>query len=730
MALRQAARQYLDHGLLPVPAWGVRSGGECCCHRGAGCQRPGKHPRSVHVGPGEHDYSWKPLACATREEIEQRFADGGGFATGNLMLAIPGRMLVIDQDNDDGGHQAAAALADQLGELPGTLSHRTPHGVHRIYRTPPGWTPRAWVGKDARNPLPAGIDLRVPGQILMAPPSRVPAGGLLAGYGPAAGSQIADLPAAYVTAWTPPKEPARAPRPAVPVPPGKADAAAAYVHARIAGIAGDLAGREPGGRNTAIYTAALKIGSTLGAARSTPGAENAAAAWSDQAAEDALLAAAERNGYVADHNAAAARSTIRSGLRNGLRSPRPLPDFGSGPVRAARDRQRPRARPQPSTQPQAEARQSPQVVAAGPDPSPTQKARSAQASSRDGPAADHIAAALRAAGFKPSSPGQGPPDGPEGYLVQSSLDRGIEVRHAAIAESINGIPPWDRTDQMLDRYARALGHAGFEVARTGPGSLAVSGPSAHHQARSGQGRGHPEPDDWAVANRAATAANAAYRAGDLDRARKLTDQAADLDPARGGLWQRHLAKIDAKRLFRAATTTRAEGDEAGAHKLIEDAARLDPRMTALWDQDLSMHDHLERANADRLRAIARLGVSNSNMREPDGADRAGQAAGPRPDRLVLRSSAEASGADSVIQAADVSATASEPRARAGSAGQPLQPHADCQRDWPGSSGHRAGTADWRDAIMQQVGEEWQPRVVPHGGEPTVAVESEAAEIGE
>jgi len=90
VALRQAARLYLDHGLLPVPAWGVRPGGQCCCHRGAGCQRPGKHPRSVHAGPGEHDYSWRPLACATREEVEQRFADGGDFAAGNLMLAIPG----------------------------------------------------------------------------------------------------------------------------------------------------------------------------------------------------------------------------------------------------------------------------------------------------------------------------------------------------------------------------------------------------------------------------------------------------------------------------------------------------------------------------------------------------------------------------------------------------------------------------------------------------------------
>jgi hypothetical protein len=61
--LRDFAHVYLRHGLLPVPAWAAKANGECCCRRGADCPRPGKHPRSVHVGPGEHDYSWKPLAC-------------------------------------------------------------------------------------------------------------------------------------------------------------------------------------------------------------------------------------------------------------------------------------------------------------------------------------------------------------------------------------------------------------------------------------------------------------------------------------------------------------------------------------------------------------------------------------------------------------------------------------------------------------------------------------------
>src|SRR5260370_30227357 len=200
------------------------------------------------------------------------------------MLAIAPGMLVIDQDDDDGGPQAIAPLTGQLGGLPATLAHRTPHGMHRIYRTPPGWTGRAWVGKDARYPLPAGIDLRVPGQLLMAPPSRVPGSDGMAAYGPASGSGVTGLPAAYLTAWTPQQIQAARPRRTVPVPPERADAAASYMHAKIEGILADLAAREPGGRNTAIYTAALKVGSVLGAARTTRGAEHAAAGWTGAAA--------------------------------------------------------------------------------------------------------------------------------------------------------------------------------------------------------------------------------------------------------------------------------------------------------------------------------------------------------------------------------------------------------------------------------------------------------------
>ena len=327
--LREFAHRYLEEGLWPVPAWGARPGGECCCPRGADCPRPGKHPRSVHAGPGPRDYSWKPLACRSHAEVDQRFGPGSRYAAGNLMVAIPPGMMAIDRDDDDGGRAAIAELAGELGELPPTLAHRTPHGEHLIYRTPPGWKGRAWVGKDPANPVPAGVDLRMPGQILMAAPSVVPGPDGQARYGPVGPDRIAALPAAYLTAWTPPQPAPRPPSRPVPVPPDGADRAARYVHDALTDIAAELASRPPGGRNAAAYTAGLKAGSLLGAARTTPGAEQAAAAWTDEAAEQALIDAAQRNGYVDKDGEAEARRAIRSGLRNGLRRPRALPDFAT-----------------------------------------------------------------------------------------------------------------------------------------------------------------------------------------------------------------------------------------------------------------------------------------------------------------------------------------------------------------------------------------------------------------
>ena len=71
----------------------------------------------------------------------------------------------------------------------------------------------------------------MPGQILMAAPSVVPAPDGQARYGPVGPSHIAPLPATYLTAWTSPEP---APRP----------------HSRPITIPPDKAGRPPGTSTT------------------------------------------------------------------------------------------------------------------------------------------------------------------------------------------------------------------------------------------------------------------------------------------------------------------------------------------------------------------------------------------------------------------------------------------------------------------------------------------------
>jgi len=717
-ALRDAAHLYLSHGLLPVPGWAASPGG-CCCPRGAGCPRPGKHPRSVRAGPGPRDCSWKPLACATHEDVERRFAEDGEYAVANLMLAILDGMLVIDQDDDDGGAEAITALAGTLGELPATLSHRTPHGAHRIYRTPPGWAGRAWVGKDARNPLPAGIDLRVPGQILMAPPSLVPAPGGLAGYGTVTDLGVVDLPAAYVAAWTPPHDQVRAARPRVPVPPGHADVAASYVHARISGIVADLAGREPGGRNTAIYTAALKVGSTLGAAWSTPGAEHAAGAWTVEVAEDALMAAAGRNSYIADHSAAEARSAVRSGLRNGLRSPRPLPDFNSRPVPAAAQPRRVRTPDRPGRDRRAQPQSACPHRAPGQGPGSAQLVQSPETSGRDWPTAENLSAVLRSAGDKPGGPGRQVSDGLEGNWVPSSPDGGIAIYHSAVADEVNAFRASERMDQMPDGYACTLENAGSELTRSAAGRLATRGAASDQRGR-GPASGDPEHDARMRANRPSAAANAAYRAADLDRARQLNDQAASLDPARADLWQRHRTEIDARRLFNEAKAAQAAGDHARAQQLIGDARQLDPRMRMLWDQDLSAMDGShDPAALDRpAPGSHRVG---GHVREVGAKRDASQVTGPQwPGRPALRRNPTGpGGAPQRAAARDASAvpgTSTPPHER-----QEADPDGQPYRACEGASSARP--PDWRDTVIDTERQLWQPQATQPEG--AAACEAEA-----
>jgi len=342
---------------------------------------------------------------------------------------------------------------------------------------------------------------------------------------------------------------------------------------------------------------------------------------------------------------------------------------------------------------------------------------------------DGVARTLRAAGFRPSSQGYRSPDGPEGFLLQQSPDGSIVIQHATVAEPAGGVPPQDRADQMLDRYARKLRGAGYDITRSGPASLTVRGPyPSPHPGQGATDHGDPEPDNRILANRAAIAANAAYRAGDLQRARQLTDQATALDPTRAEVWQRHRAEIDAKRILHEAVAARGEGDQARARELIEDA-RLNPRMTSLWDQDLpELPGRREPAARDQAAPSDTLGRPTV---EPARARDCGNAAEPRwPERPVLHQSHDARFHGRGPQAAESGDTVGTKGAsRASIDRQPRpEPEPETQLDRFQEAAPRAAPPDWRDAVTERERREWQPKVVAAEPELAATAEHSGAEI--
>jgi hypothetical protein len=88
----------------------------------------------------------------------------------------------------------------------------------------------------------------------------------------------------------------------------------AYLHAALTGEADKVAKTAKGGRNDAIFEAALKLGSYV-----------AGAGLGEKTVIAALEQAAETNGYTAEDGELATNASIRSGLRSGKKNPRAVP---------------------------------------------------------------------------------------------------------------------------------------------------------------------------------------------------------------------------------------------------------------------------------------------------------------------------------------------------------------------------------------------------------------------
>jgi hypothetical protein len=155
------------------------------------------------------------------------------------------------------------------------------------------------------------------------------------------------------------------------------------------------------------------------------------------------------------------------------------------------------------------------------------------------------------------------------------------------------------------------------------------------------------------ANRAAVAANDAYRAGNLDQARQLVDRAAALDPSRADLWQQHRSEITAKQLYTEAQAAHAHGDRVRAQKLVEDARQHDPRMRMLWNQQLPGTQAAERGPETQVKAgPSPAGRPSSEIPASAPVRDINHGTGPRwPDQPALRSSPRATNQAAVTGAA-------------------------------------------------------------------------------
>jgi hypothetical protein len=267
------------------------------------------------------------------------------------------------------------------------------------------------------------------------------------------------------------------------------------------------------------------------------------------------------------------------------------------------------------------------------------------------------------------------------------------------------------------------------------------------------------------------AANQAYRAGDLDQARHLTEQAAALDPSRAGLWQQHRQEIAAQRLILSARAAHAEANHQRADRILADARQLDPRMRAIWDGALSTppparpprqtHDHDTAAPGPHDTAD-----TNRSTTQAANPQHAQPAATTQGDRRIPRqawpsapprsepgrptpAAQQAGGTQPSAQRSTAAAAAREPRAHPGATAGDLEastgpPDSDPAR-WPSpnprsrpeatppaqQAGHKAETgtgaateketrgnrgpgapveptADWRDEMISTAREPWQP----------------------
>ncbi len=225
-----------------------------------------------------------------------------------LAIATGGGLLVLDvdgghADNADGALSLAVLEAAHGPLSDGPRSGTPKGGVHCYFATPPGRLIRS------RAAMAPGLDVRAEAGLAMCPPSP----GRVWSIPLCPRAELPLAPAWLLDLADPPRPP---PPPATAVRPWRG-ALHPWAKAAMERELHALATASVGRRNTALFAAAAKLGALA-----------AGGALPVDAVARGLLAGAEACGLTHDDGEAAARATIASGLRAGLKRPRAVPPGG------------------------------------------------------------------------------------------------------------------------------------------------------------------------------------------------------------------------------------------------------------------------------------------------------------------------------------------------------------------------------------------------------------------
>ncbi|MGA9673062.1 MAG: bifunctional DNA primase/polymerase [Terracidiphilus sp.] len=251
--------------------------------------------------------AWEQAATASPFAIQVKWDNAPDSLPGLPVGAHS--LVVIDCDRKpnapDGVEAFRALCAAHSIDLSGAFVVDTPSGGQHLY-----WRTETPYG-NSRGSLPAGIDVRGLGGYVIAPGATLPDG---RSYKLVQGSwdAIPALPDALAAFLRPKVDAGATQTTGCPVALKVTDRERAFAEAALADEVAKLtAMREGSGRNNALNTAALSLGTMDG--------------WIDlNVVAAALWEASIANGYVAQDGEKAAKDTITSGLNGGMKKPRPL----------------------------------------------------------------------------------------------------------------------------------------------------------------------------------------------------------------------------------------------------------------------------------------------------------------------------------------------------------------------------------------------------------------------